>query len=75
MPNAKQADGPALPRILQDHIGGLFGDHDGGGVGIARHQVRHDRGVDHAQALDAANAQPLIDHGKGIVAIRHVDVG
>jgi len=37
-------------------------------VGIAGHQVRHDRGVDHAQALDAANSELLIDHGQRVVA-------
>src|SRR5664279_423119 len=59
---------PALPRILQDHVGGFFGDHDRGSVGIARHQVRHDRGIDHTQALDAAHPKPLIDHRQRIVA-------
>src|SRR6516162_417155 len=58
---------PVSPRILQDHVGGLFSDHDGRRVGVARHQVRHDRSVDHAQAFDAANFEALIDHGERIV--------
>ena len=45
-----------LPCVLQDHVGRLLGDHDGRRVGIARHQVRHDGRIDHAQAFDAAHA-------------------
>jgi hypothetical protein len=30
--------------ILPDHVRGLFGDHDRGGVGVGRGQRRHDRG-------------------------------
>jgi hypothetical protein len=30
----------------QDHVGALFGDHDGGSVGIAGNHRRHDRGID-----------------------------
>src|SRR5262245_58872934 len=58
----------ASARILQDHIRSLFVDHDGRRIGIARHQVRHDGGVDDAQALDAAHLEELVDHGERIVA-------
>jgi len=69
MPECKRWCGAAaLSRILQNHVRRLFRDHDDGRVGIARHQIRHDRGVDHAQALDAANPKPLIDDSKRIVS-------
>ena len=29
-----------------DEVGGVFGDHDGGGVGVAADDPRHHRGVD-----------------------------
>ena len=57
-----------LARILQDHVGRLLGDHNDGGVGIARYQIRHDGGIDDAQALDPAKAKPLIHHRERIVA-------
>ena len=40
-----------------DHVGGLFGDHDGGGIGVGRDQQRHDRGIADAQALDAVELE------------------
>jgi hypothetical protein len=49
--------------LAEDHVGGLFGDHDGRGVGVAADQGRHDRGVDHAQSLDAAHLELGVDHG------------
>src|SRR5260370_309282 len=59
---------PVLPRILQDHVSGFFSDHDHRRVGITRNQVRHDRGVYHTQAFDAAKTKPRIDHGKRIAS-------
>src|SRR3979490_416034 len=44
--------------ILQNHLRRLLGDHDDGGVGVARDEIRHDRSVDHPQAFDAANPKP-----------------
>jgi 3-oxoacyl-[acyl-carrier protein] reductase len=34
--------------IFENHVGSLLGDQDDGGVGIARHELRHDRRIDHA---------------------------
>ena len=48
----------ASARILADHRSALLADHDGRRVGVAGGERRHHRGVDHAQALDAAHAQP-----------------
>src|SRR5262245_38059987 len=58
----------ALARILQDHIRSLLGNHDRGSIGIARHQIRHHGRIDHAQALDAAHLEPLVNHGQRVVA-------
>ncbi len=35
---------------VADHVGRLFGNHYHWGSCVARHDLRHDRGVDHAQA-------------------------
>jgi hypothetical protein len=35
----------ALPRIQRNHFRGFFSDHGDRRVGIARHKIRHDRGV------------------------------
>ena len=43
-------------------VGGLLGDHDRRRVGVAARERRHHRGVDHAQALDALDAQLGVDH-------------
>ena len=32
--------------VRLDHVRPLLRDHDGGGVGVPRHHVRHDGGVD-----------------------------
>ena len=50
-------------RLAADHVGGLVGDHQGRGVEIGRDHPRHDRGVDHAQALQPVHAQLVVDHG------------
>src|SRR5262249_39119381 len=52
--------GEAL-HVLADHIRAALGDHQGGRVGVARGDRRHDRGVDYAQALDPAHAQARVD--------------
>ena len=43
-----------------DKVGGLFGDHDGRRVGVARGDGRHDRGIGDAQAVDPAHPFPFI---------------
>ena len=40
--------------------GGLFGDHQGGGVGVAAGDGWHDAGIDHTQPLHAFNTQMWI---------------
>ena len=40
----------------------LLADHDRRRIGVGRHDARHHRRVDHAQPVDAAHAQPLVDH-------------
>ena len=50
-------------RLAADHVGGLVGDHQRRGVEIGRDHPRHDRGVDHAQALQPVHAQLVVDHG------------
>ena len=49
-------------RIVEDHRGRLFADHDRRRVGVATGDLRHDRGVSDAQPFDAVHAQPRIDH-------------
>src|SRR5229473_7142461 len=55
-----------LRGALQNQVRALLADQDRGGVGVAGDQRRHDRGVDHPQAGDAAHAQFRIDHGVGV---------
>src|SRR5215472_12853029 len=57
--------------VLADHIRAALGDHQGGRVGVARGDRRHDRGVDHAQGSDAAHPQARIDHGSGVGVRAH----
>ena len=66
--------GLAAP-VLQYHGGGLFGDHQGGRVGVARGDRRHDRGIGHPQALEPAHLQPGIDHRPGSTPMRAVPTG
>lgn len=54
--------------LAGDQVGGLLGDHDDRRVEIARNDRRHDRGVDHAQAQDAADPAFGIDHGVRVAA-------
>src|SRR5579862_124541 len=51
-----------------DHVGGFLGDHNNHGVDVAADQVRHDRGVDDAQGVDAAHAEFRIDDRIGVAA-------
>ena len=51
-----------------DEIGAALGDHDGRRVGVAADDLRHHRGVDHAEALEAVNPQLRIDHGHRVLA-------
>lgn len=43
-------------RLAADHVGCLLGDHQDRGVEVRGRHGRHDRGIDHAQSLDAAHA-------------------
>src|SRR5258708_4613135 len=49
---------------LQDHRRALLADHRRRRVGVAADQRRHDRGVNDAQAFEAADAQLRIDDGE-----------
>src|SRR3954465_7762416 len=64
----KSSQDASLPRILQYHVGGLFGDHDDRRVGVPRHEIGHDRAVDDSEAFEAPHLQPLIDHRERIIA-------
>ena len=44
-------------RPAADQVGRLFGDHHHGRINVPGHQVGHDGGVDHAQALAPAHFQ------------------
>ena len=74
-PQPKQTPSGAgsLPRILQDHVGGFFGDHDDRRIGVARDQIRHDRAVDHAKAFDYGtpfiNIQPGFSNKANIFSL------
>ena len=57
--------------LREDQIGGPFGDHHGRGGGIARSDGGHHRGIDHAQAGDAAHLQPRIGHRVRVAVCAH----
>ncbi len=59
----------------EDQIRGLLGDHDRRSVRVAAGDRRHDRCVDDAQAVDAANAQLGIDDRGVVPPIRQVPTG
>ena len=61
-----------LTRVFQHHRRALGGDHDGGGVGVARRDGRHHRGVDHPQALKPAHPQAFVDHRQRIAGQAHL---
>ena len=48
-------------RVTEDQVGALLGDHDRRRVRVAVGDRRHHRGVDDAEAVDAADAQLGID--------------
>jgi len=60
--------GRARRRVLQDHVRAFFRDHDDRRIGVAGHDRRHDRAVDHAQTLDAMHAQSLVDDRRQVGA-------
>src|SRR4051812_42693958 len=49
-----------LPR--NHPCGNLLRHHDGRDVGVGARHGRHDRGVDHAEAVEAANPAGAVDH-------------
>src|SRR6185312_593824 len=55
--------------VRQDEVGAAFADHDGGRVGVAADDIRHDRGVRNSQARDATHLEPRIEH-RHLVAVR-----
>src|SRR5262245_30192536 len=55
--HASASDGPVGNFLLRvpDQVGRLLGDHDRRCIGVASYDLRHDRGVDDAQALYAVD--------------------
>ena len=51
------------PSSLENQLGGAFGDGVDGGIGIARRNGRHHRGVSDPDSLDPAQPQVRSDHG------------
>ena len=51
-----------------DQIDGLLTDHDGGRIGVAADQGRHDRCIDNTQPIQAVHAQLRVDHGHLVLA-------
>ena len=49
---------------VQHQVGGTFGYHHGGHVGIGPDAVRHDRRVYDPQAVYPVDLPPLVDHGQ-----------
>ena len=58
----RQVVGRVQRRQAQDHVRSFLRDHQRGRIGVDRGQRRHDRGIDHAQALQAMNTQLVINH-------------
>ena len=56
----------------QDHPSGLFGDHQGRGVGIARGDGRHDRGIGNAKPFDAMDPKLVIHHRHRVAPQAHL---
>jgi len=55
-------------QILDQHRRGVARERLGRGVGIAAGDVRHDRGVDHPEAVDPADPEPCVNHRSRILA-------
>src|SRR6478735_1927283 len=62
----------ASGRAAEDPLGGTLGDHQGGGVGVAAGDRRHDAGIDDAQSFNAMDAQARVDDGYGIARPPHL---
>lgn len=55
------------PEIVQlNHIGCLFGNHNGRNVGVSRGDCRHDAAIDNPQLFDSINSKFRVDHSHGI---------
>lgn len=52
--------------VSPNDVGGFFGDHDCGRVGVACDDARHDRSVSNAEAFNAADAKARIHDGHRI---------
>ena len=61
--------------LAADHVGGLLRHHQHAGVDMGGDEVGHRRGVDHAEPLDAMDAELRIDHGVGPVPMTQVEAG
>eukprot|EP00965_Chrysotila_dentata_P153191 5062751-Pleurochrysis_carterae.AAC.1 len=52
--------------VLEDDVGGVVADEDGGRLRVDVGHVRLDRGVDDAQVRDAVHAQLAVDDGQRV---------
>jgi hypothetical protein len=48
---AHKSEKSERPRILTNHVCGLLCNHDRGPIGVAAHELGHDRGIDDTQVL------------------------
>jgi hypothetical protein len=55
-----------------DHVGQLLGHHDGRRVEVAGHHLRHDRGIDDAQAFQPVHAALAVDHRHRVIGMAHL---
>src|SRR4029453_723337 len=53
---------------LQEQVCAFFTDHDGRCIDVAAHEMRHDGGVDDAQALDPMHLECRVDDGRRVNA-------
>ena len=56
-----------LEAFAQHEVRALFGNHDGGGIGVARGHRRHNRGICDPQSTDTMYTQLIVDHGHVVV--------
>ena len=68
-------DPSSAGKRLGDDVRCFFGNHDGGGVDVGRGDRRHDRSVDDAQAVDAADASSLSTTAFSSCPMRQVPQG